>query len=88
MKNYSENFPKQREALMKMARDKPVISLSSKDLPPLEKWKIGSKYKIYATVELTSLRRSDTGMDGSLEIVSVSDEDNEDDTEGDMEDED
>jgi len=77
MKKYSENFGKQRDAIYqmaKMARDKPVISVTSKDLPPIEKWKIGKTYKIYGSVELKSLRKTNSGMEGELEIISLSDE--------------
>lgn len=78
MKKYSEDFHKQKEAIfskVKMSRDKPVISVTSKDLPPIEEWKIGKTYTVYGKVELKSLRKTDTGMSGELEIIELTDED-------------
>lgn len=78
MKKYSEDFGKQKEAIlqkMKMSRDKPVISVTSKELPPIEEWEIGKTYTVYGKVELKSLRKTDTGVSGELEIIELTDED-------------
>lgn len=38
----------------------PTMSLDSKDLPALAKWKVGGKYKITLEVEQTGMHKHDT----------------------------
>jgi hypothetical protein len=37
----------------------PTISLSTKDVPELSKWKVGGKYKLTIEVEQTSMSKGD-----------------------------
>ena len=77
MKERSKDFANQRDVLMKMVARKPMLHVTSKDLPAVESWEVGEKYKIYGEVELKGLRKTDSGVEGELEIVSLSDEESE-----------
>lgn len=50
---------------------KPMISLSSKDLPEIKKWKVGKEYEIELKVKQKGMRDEDGVMRAEFEIVEA-----------------
>ena len=76
----------------KVIESKPAISsykednrssmrISEKEVPAIKNWKIGEKYKVEVTIEMTGLSKVDWGdnmgkIEGSFKIDKISVEDN------------
>ena len=50
---------------------KPMIHLTSKDLPDIKKWKIGGKYKVTMALKQTSMSEDDMGYHASFELIKA-----------------
>lgn len=55
---------------------KPIVYLSKKDLPAIQKWDVGNKYKLVMEVEMTSKNESqhrdgEERLTANFEVLSV-----------------
>lgn len=66
-----------KETLIKVPKEKPTLSLSSKDLPEIKNWKVGGKYRITIDVEQTASRKADEydddkGLHATFKVLKAS----------------
>ncbi len=72
-----------KEVMTRVARPKPSIRLTQKDLPAIKDWKVGGKYTIVLEVEQTSAEKGDEysddkGLSARFKILKAhTDEDDE-----------
>lgn len=53
--------------MVKRERSKPEFRVDERDLPAIKKWEVGKKYKVHATVEMTS-HSKDSDWDSPVRI--------------------
>jgi len=58
-----ETMGKVRELIGSVVKEKPTVTLDSKTLPAIKKWKVGKKYCILLEVEQVSLSKDEYGDD-------------------------
>lgn len=67
-----KDFKKQKETLSALVEMKPTLSLTSKDLPDLKKWKVGKEYDIELHVRQKGMHEMSGGeVRADFEIMTA-----------------
>lgn len=66
-----KNFEKQKEAVSSFIPMKPSLSLSSRDLPVVKKWKVGKEYVLELHVRQKGMHEDGKDISANFEILSA-----------------